>query len=1009
MGNDRKHTPFLKVVADHYNNCDKNISNYCFVFPNRRSSRFFQNYLEEGSPKVRLQPHITTITDFVTDITGDIAATPIESIFSLYQAYLEISGNEDYEFDKFIFWGNIILSDFNDVDMYMVDAQQLFTNTKELREIATDFLSPELKEAIERYFNVKFDPTDRDNDRFWKSIAHAHMGEGEVKKSYLKLWQQLFELYEGYRKKMTSQGLSYQGKMVKDAALKLKDCPQEELEFEKYIFVGFNVLSTSELLIFDSLHKKGAAEFCWDYNSPAFHNEHNKGTTFLNLYTHQFPSAIQEEEIEEFPQFDITGVPSHIGQAKYAFHVVDKLITGEQLTHVENAIDTAIVLPDEKLFMPLINSVSEKVPNINVTLGYPLRDSDIASLMRIVSNMHHQATKVKEEYRYYREHVKNVLSHPIIKSLFTEASTQVNCTIDNENLFNVPESYFKDLPFEELFITIKANNNKDEVLDYLNRIDQFVEKVQQLSTQAVLKAEDAEEQGGEMQPMPLQSAFMKQYREVLYEIKCAIVKYGIPMNESSVFYLIDRLTSLYTIPFQGEPLAGLQVMGVLETRCLDFKNVIILSMNERVFPRKFFSSSFIPTNLRRAFRMSTIEHQESMTAYYFYRLISRAENVYMLYDSSTQSIGSGEYSRFIGQLKLIYGCNMKEHQLSLKIRPAKSLKVSIPKQGSIAKSVEEYRNPDGKNYLSASSIKEYIKCPLKFYFHHIEGLNDEKEASEFMDAATFGSIVHDTLQQLYYPTDKLDKNGHYIVTKSMLETFKKNELEKRLIQNVKRLYLRQNEQEIDTSHTPLSGETAILIDPLKKYASNVIDHDMSLIANENGYIEIYECEKDHLISLKTGDKQAFNFKYKADRIDRINGTGPLRIIDYKTGKDLTKINDMSKLTDHEEKKNVLAILQLFLYCNAYKQEHPEEETIQPVIYSLRDMEKTGIFFNAQEIQDFQGQYEGKGKATVDINAEFLEAVNSLMNEFFSTDQAFTQCKEDSITCNYCNFVEFCRR
>lgn len=1002
--------PFLQVIAQHYNQLGHKLTDYCFVFPNRRSSQFFKHYLEQEVTQLMLQPHITTISDFIADTTGDIAASPIESMFMLYHAYCELNNNEDYEFDKFVYWGGIILSDFNDVDMYRVDAEQLFKNTRELKEIATDYMTPELKATVERFLNVQV-PSSEDDDKLF------------VKKNYLKLWQQLYELYCKFNEKIEEQGLSYRGKMMKKAVKVLQDTAPHELPFKKYVFVGFNMLSKSEKCIFGTLKKKGVAEFCWDYNSPAFARSGNMATKFMDGYVKQFPNAVQEQKINQFPHITVTGIPARTGQAKCAFNIIDQWVKNGEVGNVDNAIDTAIVLPDEALFMPLINSVSDSISNINVTVGYPLRGSDIASLMRMVANMHRHASKNgrENEYSFYRDHVKTVLSHPLIKSLFTSSSTRLLSLIDNENLFNIPESTFKNTGFENLFVTIKNLKDNNDVIAYIDNIAQFVECVEQLMngdtqpTQGTLEGlEDNEvEASDEPATMTLQLAFLQKYRAVLNEIKEMIALYGAPMHETTVFYLIDRLVSLYTIPFQGEPLAGLQIMGVLETRCLDFKNLIVMSMNERVFPRKFFTSSFIPTFLRKAHEMATIEHQESMMAYYFFRLIARAQNVHLLYDCSSQAMGSGEYSRFIKQLNLIYGQDIHHSQLSLKVQPSNALEINVAKTAHIAQAIEAYRSEGfPKAYLSASSIKEHIKCPLKFYFHHIEKLNDDNKESEFMDAATFGSIVHDTLQQLYYPDGKQDVKGHYIVTRQAIENFKKNALNTFLIQNTNLLFLHRKEGELNT---PLTGEASIIFDAMHTYACNVLNYDLELLQQHKaGFFEIYECEKTHQLALQLGNNCTFNFTYKADRIDKIGGTGPLRIIDYKTGKDETKFSNVEHLTQRNCTKNVDAIRQLFLYCNAYKQEHPNEQEIMPVIYKLRDINESGVKYGQEVVENFETATGKKGKKEefeeFELNKKFIEHMSTLMNgEFFSMEKPISQCDKDSTTCQYCNFVEFCRR
>lgn len=998
-------TPFLEQVAHHYYQQKQELIDYCFIFPNRRSGEFFLLQLAKQQHDVPLlSPQITTITDFATTLTQSILASPIEQIFTLYQAYVEITGNDQYSFDRFAFWGNVLLQDFNDVDTTMVDAKDLFVNVKQYREIGTDFLSPELKECFSKLFNVHFD--DNDDEQFWKHITHSE--DSTVRDNYVKLWQVLYPLYTLFRQRLGDKGLSYSGKIMRDAAAKISEMDAGDFHCKKYIFVGFNFLSKCEQTIFKQMQNKGIAEFCWDFDSPAFKEKTNLATRYLNEYTKKFPNSFATQSIDSFPEMTVVGVPFNMGQAKYAFKIVDDLAKNGDIQDTDNAIDTAIVLPDEGLFMPLLNSVAGDIKRINVTLGYPLRNSSIASLMRIVAKMHSQASRVVNEsgdyeYGFYREDVKSVLTHPIIKSLYPHKSIELISEIDNNNLYQVPEHLFNGADFNQLFVTIRNTTDSQDVIEYLNRLMDFVAT---LNDKFAPNEEQASPGNDQDSAMPLQSAFLNKYYEVLEQVKLCITDYGVPMCESTVFYLIDRIASIYSIPFEGEPLAGLQLMGVLETRCLDFTNIILLSMNERIFPRRFYKASFIPFKLRKHFDMPTMEHQESMMAYYFYRLISRANKVYMLYDSSSQSLGSGEYSRFITQLKNIYQCPIHHILLTPNIAPGSSLKIDVKKQGRIADTINAFQNDDLKSHLSASSIKEYIACPLKFYFHQIEELNDDNDETDFIDAATFGSIVHDTLQQLYYP-DKYKKGGKpYKVFRNMIVDFKKNDLDKFLVRNINKTYLHRKKDKLDTQ---LTGEMSILYEAFKHFALNVINYDLKLLNSDNDYFEVLECEIPHVTQIDLGDGFRFNFKFKADRIDRINGTGPIRIIDYKTGKDETNFTDFGKLySDSESASKRRSILQLFLYCNAYanvlEENGVDNPGITPIIYKLKRMSESGIIFNSEVVLNYDGTYKG-----TELNESFKASMREKLKELFDLSLPFSQCSEKTKTCNYCKFIEFCRR
>lgn len=982
--NNNTQTPFLKQIAQHYSTINS-VEDFCFVFPNRRSGQFFLKYIEEVNSNNCLHPYVTTISDFISDNVDYTLATPTELIFNLYLAFCEVTNNHDYEFDKFIHWGNILISDFNDIDLYMVDAKQLFTNIADWKDISTDYIPEELKEELSKLMNIKFDRTD--DDSFWRSSNNDI--KGDVHQKFISLWSILYPLYQTYNANLDSKRLSYPGKMLKEFALKIKDISTTDLEFKKYIFVGFNLLSTSEMMVFDAFKKKGISEFHWDYASPALKNIANKGHKHIDYLSRRYKSSFSIDAIDTFPSnINIVGIPSNVGQTKYAFSIVENLIQNGKAVDSNKDFDTAIVLPDEGLFTTLTNSVPKSIQNINATLGISLRNSDISTLIRNISKVHKNAYRPNTEecFRFYKEFVKEVLSHPIIKSIYPKEVTEIGNYINSINDFYVSESYLKQTGLSNIFTTISDTKDKTEIVRFINRLITLCEDINEYYT-----IDDESSQ------LSLQSTFAIQYIDILNETKGLINEYGIPMCESSVFYLFDKLASLYTIPFEGEPLSGLQIMGMLETRNLDFDNLIILSMNERIFPRKFYKSSFIPPNMRRYFMMSTTDEQESISAYYFYRLISRAKNVYMLYDTSASGIGSSEYSRFISQLEMVYGCKLKYQNITLQVKPESKLPISVEKDDVILNVINKYKTKDSGKYLSASSIKTLIKCPLKFYLNHIEGLDDENEESLFMDYATFGTIVHNTLESLYYPECIKKNEGQNKVTRAQIKEFKKSKLEKELIRQVNTVYLKKS-----NPNEPLIGETAITMKALKYYANQVLDYDIQLLKNDDDFFMVYACEIDRIVQLTFGN-HTFNFKYKIDRVDRINDEGAFRIIDYKTGKDKISFTKIESIFSNNSNGNYLAIMQLLIYCCAYKADNKIDNIeIQPIIYGIKENNFSGITYNKHIIQDFFSEAQ--------LKEDFEEQMGELINEFFDKTAPFSQCEDNNnAACKYCRFIEFCRR
>ena len=991
-------TPFLRQVARYFQS-KGDFHNYCFVLPNHRSCTFLEREFDLASNGVYITPAVTTITDFVTSLSGLAAVPAVEALFKLYKCYTSLSGNEAYPFDKLVYWGNVLLKDFNDVDMYLVDPEQIFNNVRELREIQSNYIDSDVREIVRRYLNMSVEGMAGDDDDFWRDNYSTPSSQGEqVKKEFMRLWNSMLELYTAYHHDLAKSGMSSMGNIYRTASLAVKD--GKDLGHKKYVFVGFNVLSTSEIAIFKRLQNRGKALFFWDASSPAFSTTAanvNPGGRYVNFFLKEFPQPADfiVESIDKFPSIKVYGVPSDVGQVQCASRLLDDFAQRGELSE-KNAINTALVMPDESLFVPLLNSLNIDV-NVNVTMGYPLQSSDIASLMRIVAKLHRQARReASGEWSYYRGMVKTVLSHPLIKTCFGHDAIEVMMKIDEGNLFVVPQSLLQDKPFGVLFRTIDRVDDVESVKAFLNNLIEFCTLVkEQLS-------EDGDEQDDDQEEKPeaLQLAFINQYCEVLTTLVDMLSRYDLPPCESTVFFLIDRLSAVISIPFEGEPLQGLQIMGMLETRCLDFEKVIILSCDERVLPRKFRSNSFISDYMRRYYGMSTVGDQESMWAYYFYRLISRASEVHLFHDTSTKSTDSKEITRYVPQLEMIYGCQIEYCEYTLNASVINNIAINVPKTGHVLDVLESYKMKGGKRH-SASSINEYINCPLSFYFHYIERLSTDNAEDDFMGAGTFGTIVHDSLQQLYFPdVDGMPREGEHKVTCGDIKRFIKTRLDTVVRHEVNRTYLRAADLD-----QPLHGEASIISVAILNSVRDVLRYDIDLLNNiDDNFLTVLECEKKHKgIMLNYGGVD-FNFTYTADRIDRLSD-GTVRMVDYKTGSDKTDFNDMEDLFNPNKDKRCKAVLQLMLYCNAYAQEMHYDEAIKPVIYKLRDIDQSGVFYGSGRNKVMVHDYRAH-------NTQFNERMDEVMRNFFDKDTAFTQTtntKPSSTPCRYCKFADFCRR
>jgi len=1021
-------SPFLQQVADHYLNV-QGLEDYCFVFPNRRSGQFFAHYLQQdlvetdrqnGVSRPHLMPHVTSINELVADMTDTVAATDIEMMFALYDAYCKAMGDKAQEFDKFIYWAQLIISDFNDIDRSLADVHEIYQNLEDLHELSSNYLSPEVEEKVRKIFGdslfTAFFDTSADATlwRLFGAEDNQTPGDGKdvVKREFLNLWNALETIFNSYHKALSDKGVTTPGRQLRLAV----ETGIINQQYGRMVFVGFGVLSAAEVKLFDRFKHDGKADFWWDNAGIQAMLEtapHDPGALLIDGYCKRF-KAMPIQPLDSNEQtIKVVAVPSNVGQAKQAFNELALMNKGGS-NQSTLGIETAIVLPDEGLLVPLLHSV-HGVQRLNVTLGYPLRSSGIVSLMHIVARLHHQASKERGVWTYYREDVNDILSHPLIKTYFTAEALSMISQLAQSNRFRIPAREFENLSFADLFVPVmdssEPGNEPEHRSAYIDNLLAFCNLL--MDKMKLTSATDDEPQDDDVQEdgveVTLQQAFLLMYIDVLHQLRRSLAECGQSIQLSTLFYLIDRLTAAAVVPFTGEPLQGVQVMGLLETRSLDFEHLVILSMNERVFPRRRSINSFIPNYIRRAHGMSTIEQQEAIVAFNFYRLLNRSRQVTLLYDSSAQKMGSSEPSRYIVQLDKVYGKHLQYVEMTPDIETTSAISIEAPSVPGDALRDRYTRDPErqGGKYLSASAINKYINCPLQFYFHYVQGLNDDNELSDFMDNGTFGTIVHDTLNDCYDSQQVKGREG--LIDKPYLEFFRKSKLRDAVVRNIKKTYLRVPEDQLDLDDQPLRGEPFMLIDTIESYVKFVLDYDMDLIDSQ-GPFSVLECEETHnMLSMEMGGER-FNFTYKPDRIDRL-ADGTVRMVDYKTGKDETTFTHhqpgLQDLFDCCIASRRKAILQLFLYCYAYMEEHREVASVMPVIYKLASMKESGVFWKGPKRGSSRQQYVFTREDA--IAQEFIAQMGSLIKSLY--EDGFEQVPEDSKSncCNYCRFIDFCRR
>ena len=955
--------PFLYQVASlFYGRYGREISRLAFVFPNRRAGLFFQKYLSEIAGMPLFSPTILTINDLFLQLSGMQQADRMKMLFRLYELYKTRSGSDE-SFDDFLYWGEMLLNDFDDVDKYRVDARMLFANVTDLREMEQDFsyLTPEQVAAIRT---------------FWSSFSPE--GKSENQKQFLALWQILYDLYVDLRRVLADENCGYEGMIFREVVERLERNEGGDLPYEKVVFVGLNALSVTEECLLSQLHRRGIADFYWDYASPLVRDRDNKASYFVERNLERFPSAwpLPQEEEERERQIEVVGIPSGIGQAKQVYRILDAWCDEYEMD-AEGALRTAVILPDEQLLIPVLNAIPERIRRINVTMGYPLSATPIASLVEYVLALQKNLRYVDAQPAFYFRDVLPILNHRYVMSTAAGQIGEVVKDISENNRIYIPSGSLTQTPLlTVLFTPVK---DVESVSDYLIAVLQALNRV-------MTDREEVEEEERPVTQTEVEREFIYHYFVTVNRMKEMMRETGVEMRLDTYFRLLKRMTDTITIPFHGEPLSGLQIMGVLETRALDFDRLIILSMNEGVFPQRRVANSFIPYNLRRGFGLPTYEHQDSIWAYHFYRLIHRASQVSLLYDTRSNGLQTGEVSRFVYQLRYHYEVPMRDKLVVYNVSSSQVPVLQMEKTATVMEHLNAFRK-GGARALSASALNTYLDCPLQFYFAVVEGIEEEDEVSETVESNVFGSILHKVMENVYRPFC-----GQQI-TAELLKAVREDVLT--MTGAVARAFA-EVFFKIDVVR-PLTGQNFLIGEMIRKYATKILERDGALAPFR--YLES-EKKVRGLFSLSDGSE--VQLKGFIDRVDEVGGT--LRIIDYKSGTGMTVFPSVEALFDKSAADRPKAVMQVFMYAWMYANELSGRTAIQPGIYYVRT-----LFAPTFDAGIYHRVERGKQERVMDFadyRDAFEEGLRGCLDEIFSEETPFIQTTNGK-ACSYCRFRSIC--
>jgi len=912
-----------------------------------------------------------TVNDFFYKASGSAAADRVTLLLRLYDCYKELNPKAE-PLDEFIFWGDVILSDFNDVDKYLVDPRQLFTNVSDFRKIQDtySYLTENQRKAIMGFVS-------HFNDRNGRLTVDLGADNPDVKARFLQIWNLLLPLYEAYNASLSKDGLAYEGMVYRAFAERLgrepvsdvlgKICPHSS----KFVFVGLNALNECEKTLMRRMRDAGIAEFCWDYSGDMIRDRRNRSSFFMEENVKEFPqSGKWDPDGVKVPEINVVSVPSSVGQVK----MIPQIFDGTQK-------NCAVVLPDETLLMPLLNSMPEYIREINVTMGYPMSGSGFYSLMADLSAMQLHTVKRGDVWMFYHRQVRSVFSNSIFRRVSDKETMEKVAKVKENAKYYIPQDDLSGTELLDLLFRPVVTDVKSADGSQIRALEEYQKNV--IASLAPMLKDDRE--------MFLELEFAGEY----YRSINVLSGTRLDILPATYIRLLTQLIGGISVPFRGEPLKGFQIMGPLETRALDFDNLVIMSVNEGVFPKRNVSSSFVPPELRRGFGMPTYEYQDAVWAYYFYRMITRATNVWLLYDSRTEGLKSGEESRYIKQLQYHFKVPMTRYVAKADLLKSSDADIIVKTEEDLAR-IASAR-------LSATALQNYLACPAKFYYHTVKNLTAENEVSESLDSGMFGTVYHDTMWALYCgeeamaAADGMDKTSKdrfkpmSWVGKDYIEEWLKRE--KEIKTKVKSLICAQ------LNMTEVTGRDIVVADVIVKYVLKTLQCDLEQI-RKSGRDGFELCGLELKLS---GDFAGHKFVGYVDRLDSFR-EGSVRVVDYKTG----RVSDVEKgeITD----ANAETVAESIFGKNVKSR---PKIALQFFIYDML-MEVNGLTRDRQLdncVYSVSGMFSGLPETSA-RNARFYDIVSEklklLLDEISDPDVPFDRT-EDRKVCEFCDFKMICGR
>ncbi|KJD36606.1 hypothetical protein PW52_02875 [Tamlana sedimentorum] len=917
-------TTFIFDVLNDLQTNNIDIANITFILPSKRAGLFLKHQIPKVVDKTIFAPEILSVEEFVGELSGLKTITNTELLFNFYTIYCELTPDKQRDsFETFAKWAQILLQDFNEVDRYLIPQENFFNYLSAIKEIESDH---------------------------W-SISE---NKSDFIKNYINFWNKLYTYYKSYTELLISKNIGYQGLVYREAVNNFEMYLQQN-QNKQYVFLGFNALNTAEETLIQKLLELDRAKIYWDTDAAFINTKNHDAGLFINQHKKNWkhfknsPFNWIKDNYTQQKNISLFAVPKNIGQAKYVGSILEKL--KETNNNLEN---TAVVLGDENLLIPVLNSLPESLNELNITMGFPLKSIPLAS---IFENLFHLHKKASNDF-YYKDVIK-ILSHQFIKPLFyfndVDYASKIIETIDSNNIIFINKDRLitiSETKFDIVINMLFSNwmNNPTTALNNCTELIHIIKNHLNLDkTQNTLSLE-----------------YLFRFNELFNELTRLNNDYSHIKDISALYSIYKELLSSNTLDFQGEPLQGLQLMGMLESRVLDFETIVITSVNEGVLPSGKSNNSFIPFDVRVENKLPTYKEKDAVYTYHFYHLLHRAKNVYILYNTEQDVLTGGEKSRLITQLELENIHELKKHVVAPNVPVIPEKLTVVKKTETLTKSILKVAE-DG---FSPSSLTNYIRNPIDFYYQKILKIKEHNDVEETVAANTLGTVVHNTLEDFYEPL--INK----FLSVEIIQDLKKN-IEKRVTYHFKNEY-----KEGDIT----KGKNLIIFEIAKRYVLNFLDLEIKELKSGKK-IKIIAIEADNNVKIDIPElNQPVNLRGKVDRVDECNGV--IRIIDYKTGKvDQGQVEIINWDDLNTDYKKYSKSFQILCYAYMMAKSQPLKFPIEAGIVSFKNLSAGLLKFSTKPSTHSRKK---DSLITEDTLLEFSKQLKQLVLEICNPEVDFTE-------------------